>query len=159
MSQCLPVQDENEEEEDLLDKVGGVLTAVLKVYQDNAMPMIDTLMPQIGGLLDPQRSAGERRIGICIIDDLLEHSAAGRICPIFNKFVVSVRSGLHQRCDMSNKCEGNSLETFFGKDFALCTSEPLSETERETVCLFEDRNLGRLSESQPSSILKLEISS
>ena len=73
----LYLQDENEEEEDLLDKAGGVLTSVLKEYKDQAMPLIDKLMPQIGQMLDQSRSAGERRVAICILDDLLEHSSAG----------------------------------------------------------------------------------
>ena len=71
------MKDENEEEEDLLDKVGGVLTSVLREYKDQAMPLIDSLMPQIGQLLDSSRSAGERRVAICMLDDLLEHTSAG----------------------------------------------------------------------------------
>ena len=43
------------------------------------MPFVDGIMPEVGQLLDPSRSPAERRIGICIIDDLLEHSAAGTI--------------------------------------------------------------------------------
>lgn len=71
------LQDENEEEEDLLDQLSSALTAILREYGDAAMPLLDGLMPQIGQLLDPARSPAERRIGVCIIDDLLEHSQAG----------------------------------------------------------------------------------
>lgn len=71
------LQDENEEEEDLLDQLCGALTSILREYGDTAMPLVDSIMLQIGQLLDPSRAPGERRIGISIIDDLLEHSAAG----------------------------------------------------------------------------------
>ena len=71
------LQEENTEEEDLLDELASALTTILREYGDAAMPWIDGIMPQIGQLLDQSRSPAERRIGICIIDDLLEHSAAG----------------------------------------------------------------------------------
>jgi hypothetical protein len=35
-------------------------------------------MPSIAPLLDKARPDEERRIALCIIDDMLEHSAAGR---------------------------------------------------------------------------------
>lgn len=41
------------------------------------MPLVDTLAGTIGGLLDRARSPEERRIAICIVDDILEHSAVG----------------------------------------------------------------------------------
>ena len=70
-------QEEDTEEENLLDELASALTTILREYGDAAMPWIDGIMPQIGQLLDQSRSPAERRIGICIIDDLLEHSAAG----------------------------------------------------------------------------------
>ncbi len=70
-------QEENSEEEDLLDELASALTVILREYKDAAMPWVDGIMPQIGQLLDSSRSPAEQRIGICIIDDLLEHSAAG----------------------------------------------------------------------------------
>jgi hypothetical protein len=35
--------------------------------------------PQIAPLLEKTRNAEDRRIAVCIVDDLLEHSAAGRL--------------------------------------------------------------------------------
>jgi hypothetical protein len=32
---------------------------------------------QMGALLDKSRSVEDRRIGICVLDDLLEHSSEG----------------------------------------------------------------------------------
>ena len=78
-------QDENEEEEDLLDHLSSALTSILREFQDSCMPFIDSIMPQIGQLLDQSRSPAERRIGICIIDDLLEHSGAGAALLLFHE--------------------------------------------------------------------------
>ncbi len=70
------VQEENEDEEELLDGLAACLTAILRNYGDAVLPMMDLLMPKLGALLDPSRSSEERRVGICIVDDILEHSPA-----------------------------------------------------------------------------------
>ena len=41
------------------------------------MMVVDQLMPQLGKLMDPGASPQETRVCICIIDDILEYSAAG----------------------------------------------------------------------------------
>ena len=61
----------------MLDQLASALTVILRSYGDRAMPYIDGIMPQLAQLLDAQRSVQERRIGVCIMDDILEHSAAG----------------------------------------------------------------------------------
>ena len=71
------VQEENEGEEDLLDQLASVLTAVLRKYGDAALPFLAELMPALGALLEPGRDPEERRIAICILDDILEHCPAG----------------------------------------------------------------------------------
>lgn len=70
-------QEENEGEEDLLDQLASVLTAVLRKYGDAALPFLAELMPALGALLEPGRDPEERRIAICILDDILEHCPAG----------------------------------------------------------------------------------
>ncbi|WIA40679.1 hypothetical protein OEZ86_004377 [Tetradesmus obliquus] len=69
---------ENEQEEELYDQVGSCLGAFLKAFGDAALPYVEGLMPSIAPLLDKARPDEERRIALCIIDDMLEHSAAGR---------------------------------------------------------------------------------
>ena len=71
------MQEENEDEEDLLDQLASVLTAVLRNYGDAALPFLAELMPALGALLEPGRDPEERRIAICILDDILEHCPAG----------------------------------------------------------------------------------
>ncbi|KAF6254101.1 armadillo-type protein [Scenedesmus sp. NREL 46B-D3] len=69
---------ENEQEEELYDQVGSCLGNFLKAFGDAALPYVEGLMPSIAPLLDKARPDEERRIALCIIDDMLEHSAAGR---------------------------------------------------------------------------------
>lgn len=71
------VQGENELEEDLLDQVQTCLGAVLEQFGDAAMPLMEGLMPQIGVLLTPKSSVEEKRVGICIMDDIMEHTQEG----------------------------------------------------------------------------------
>ena len=74
-------QEENEGEEDLLDQASSLLSAVMKLLGDAAMPLVDGLMPQLAGLLEARASPEERRVAICILDDVLEFSPAGARTP------------------------------------------------------------------------------
>jgi hypothetical protein len=59
-------------------QVGSCLGSFLKSFGDAALPYVEGLMPSIAPLLDKARPDEERRIAMCIIDDMLEHSAQGR---------------------------------------------------------------------------------
>lgn len=72
------LEAENEAEEELYDQVGSCLGSFLKSFGDAALPYVESLMPSIAPLLDKARPDEERRIAMCIIDDMLEHSAQGR---------------------------------------------------------------------------------
>ena len=61
----------------MLDSLGSCLSAVMREFGDAAMPLLDGLMPRLAPLLDASRSPAERRVGVCIIDDILEHSPSG----------------------------------------------------------------------------------
>ena len=50
----------------------------LKKFGDHVLPYVEALMPQIAPLLDKSRNSEDRRIAVCVVDDLLEHSPAGR---------------------------------------------------------------------------------
>lgn len=71
------LQDEDEEDVEVLEHVSGVVTSVLKHFGDQGMMVVDQLMPQLGKLMTPGASPQETRVCICIIDDILEYSAAG----------------------------------------------------------------------------------
>lgn len=72
------MQEENQQEEELFDQVSTCLGSFLKKFNDAALPYVETIMPLIAPLLDKSRSDEERRIGVCVVDDLLDHSPAGR---------------------------------------------------------------------------------
>ena len=82
------MQNDNEEEQELADQIASCLTVVLRSYGDRAMPLIEPLMPHLGALLDSSRPPEERRIGLCLLDDIIEHSPAG----------VAVQLGSGQAC-------------------------------------------------------------
>lgn len=67
-------------------QVGSCLGSFLKSFGDAALPYVEGLMPSIAPLLDKARPDEERRIAMCIIDDMLEHSAQGRA-----KYLAQVR--------------------------------------------------------------------
>jgi len=90
------LEAEGEEEEELLDAAAGVVGALLAAYGDAAMPAVDAVMPLIAPLLQPNAPAvnggnsktkaakakaavtqGERRVAVCLVDDVVEHSPLG----------------------------------------------------------------------------------
>ena len=75
----MPLQDDIEEEVELLDQITAAITVLLTKYGDDAMALLEDLMPFFGELLDPHRSAAERRTGICVLDDIIEHSPRGEL--------------------------------------------------------------------------------
>jgi hypothetical protein len=94
---------EMEGEEDVLDAAASVAGALLAALGDAALPGVDALMPALAPLLD-ERSAspGERRVAVCLIDDVIEHSAAGaaryapQAAPVLAAAVASPDAALRQ---------------------------------------------------------------
>jgi hypothetical protein len=71
------LEEEHEAEAELLDTLGNCCSMVLRLYKDAVMPLIEGLMPGMGKLLDKGRYVEERRIALCLMDDVLQHSPAG----------------------------------------------------------------------------------
>ncbi|CAD7695704.1 unnamed protein product [Ostreobium quekettii] len=71
------LDEEDEEENEMIDEVGSCIGAFLKKFNDAVLPLLETLMPILGTLLEKTRTPAERRIGICVMIDVLEHSPAG----------------------------------------------------------------------------------
>jgi len=72
------LEEENQQEEELFDQVGACIGTFLKKFGDSVLGYVESIMGQIAPLLDKSRSAEDRRIAVCVVDDLLEHSPAGR---------------------------------------------------------------------------------
>lgn len=73
------LEEEHEAEGDLLDAVGVCISTTMRIYGDAAMPYLEGLMPAASRLLEKSRFPEERRIALCMMDDVLEHSAAGTV--------------------------------------------------------------------------------
>lgn len=72
---------DNAVEEELFDQVGTCVGALLKKFSDAVWPYVEGLvMPLVGPMLLDRVKYGseDRRIAVCIVDDVLEHSPAGR---------------------------------------------------------------------------------
>ncbi|KAK1410940.1 hypothetical protein QVD17_37483 [Tagetes erecta] len=67
------LKEENELEEELFDQVGDCLGTLLKVFKTLFLPFFDELLPYLMPMWGKDRTAEEKRIAICIFDDVSEH--------------------------------------------------------------------------------------
>jgi hypothetical protein len=71
------LEEEHEAEGELLDALGTACTTALRYYGDAVMPLIEGLMPAVGQLLEKGRFVEERRVALCLMDDVLQYSPSG----------------------------------------------------------------------------------
>ncbi|KAM5550342.1 hypothetical protein ABKV19_027497 [Rosa sericea] len=67
------LKEENEQEEELFDLVGDCLGTLIKTFKASFLPFFDELSSYITPMLGKDKTAEERRIAICIFDDIAEH--------------------------------------------------------------------------------------
>nr|GEU75259.1 importin-5-like [Tanacetum cinerariifolium] len=67
------LKEENEAEEELFDQVGDCLGTLLKTYKAPFLPLFDELLPYLMPMWGKDRTSEEKRIAICIFDDVAEH--------------------------------------------------------------------------------------
>ncbi|KAL9675431.1 hypothetical protein QQ045_003633 [Rhodiola kirilowii] len=67
------LKEENEQEEELFDQVGDCLGTLIKTFKASFLPLFDELSTYITPMWGSDRTAEERRIAICIFDDIAEH--------------------------------------------------------------------------------------
>eukprot|EP00958_Prasinococcus_capsulatus_P007362 scaffold689_cov375-Prasinococcus_capsulatus_cf.AAC.24 len=66
------IESENETEDEILEAVVECLGNMLKAYGPKAHKYVDALLPAISAMLQPNRTAEEQRIAVCLFDDLIE---------------------------------------------------------------------------------------
>nr|CAD1840413.1 unnamed protein product [Ananas comosus var. bracteatus] len=66
------LQEENEQEEEVFDQVGECLGSLIKTFKASFLPFFDELSVYITPMLGKDKTAEERRIAICIFDDVAE---------------------------------------------------------------------------------------
>lgn len=71
------LEEEHEAEGELLDSLGNCLTTIMKLYKDSAMPLVETIMPSMGRLMENGRFIEERRVALCLMDDVISYSDMG----------------------------------------------------------------------------------
>ncbi|XP_071735518.1 uncharacterized protein [Rutidosis leptorrhynchoides] len=67
------LKEENEQEEELFDQVGDCLGTLLKTFKAPFLPLFDELLPYLMPMWGKDRTSEEKRIAICIFDDVAEH--------------------------------------------------------------------------------------
>ncbi|KAK1281696.1 hypothetical protein QJS10_CPB22g01251 [Acorus calamus] len=66
------LREENEQEEEIFDQVGDCLGTLIKIFKAAFLPFFDELSPYIMPMWGKDKTAEERRIAICMFDDIAE---------------------------------------------------------------------------------------
>ncbi|KAM7251233.1 hypothetical protein ACFE04_023116 [Oxalis oulophora] len=67
------LKEENEQEEDVFDHVGDCLGTLIKTYKASFLPFFDELSSYLMPMWGSDKTPEERRIAICIFDDIVEY--------------------------------------------------------------------------------------
>jgi hypothetical protein len=72
------LEDEQAAEDEVFDQFAECIGTLLKSFKSNILADIEPLLQsKIAPMFAPERSAEERRIAICIFDDVFEHASEG----------------------------------------------------------------------------------
>ncbi|XP_074582052.1 uncharacterized protein LOC141838465 [Curcuma longa] len=66
------LKEENEQEEEVFDQIGDCLGTLIKTFKASFLPFFDELSLYITPMLGKDKTPEERRIAICIFDDVAE---------------------------------------------------------------------------------------
>ncbi|XVF06605.1 hypothetical protein REPUB_Repub06bG0063600 [Reevesia pubescens] len=67
------LEDENEQEEEVFGQVGDLLGTLIKTFKASFLPFFQELTSYVTPMWGKDKTAEERRIAICIFDDVAEH--------------------------------------------------------------------------------------
>ncbi|KAH9611136.1 hypothetical protein KSS87_023271 [Heliosperma pusillum] len=67
------LNEENEQEEELFDQVGDCLGTLIKTFKASFLPFFDELSSYLTPMWGKDKTTEERRIAICIFDDVVEY--------------------------------------------------------------------------------------
>ncbi|KAL9233010.1 hypothetical protein vseg_008055 [Gypsophila vaccaria] len=84
------LNEENEQEEELFDQVGDCLGTLIKTFKASFLPFFDELSSYLTPMWGKDKTPEERRIVICIFDDVVEHcrESAHRYYDTFLPFLL-----------------------------------------------------------------------
>lgn len=66
------IREENEQEEEVFDQVGEILGTLIKTFKASFLPFFDELSSYLTPMWGKDKTPEERRIAICIFDDVAE---------------------------------------------------------------------------------------
>ncbi|CAN1335991.1 Ipo5 [Linum perenne] len=66
------IKEENEQEEEVFDQVGEIMGTLIKTFKASFLPYFDELSSYLTPMWGKDKTAEERRIAICIFDDVAE---------------------------------------------------------------------------------------
>ncbi|PKA62450.1 hypothetical protein AXF42_Ash009336 [Apostasia shenzhenica] len=66
------LKEENEQEEEVFDQVGDCLGTLIKTFKASFLPLFDEISIYITAMLGKDKTPEDRRIAICIFDDVAE---------------------------------------------------------------------------------------
>ena len=102
------LEEENMAEDDIMDAVADCLGSLLKKFRSAVLPQVEQLMLYVTGMLEG--SPKERRIAICIIDDIIEHaSEGGATVKYLQPFVPILLKNLTGADEDLRQCAGYGL--------------------------------------------------
>ncbi|XP_022718871.1 importin-5-like [Durio zibethinus] len=67
------LEEENEQEEEVFGQVGDLLGTLIKTFKSSFLPFFQELTSYVTPMWGKDKTAEERRIAICIFDDVAEH--------------------------------------------------------------------------------------
>ncbi|EXC34494.1 hypothetical protein L484_019091 [Morus notabilis] len=84
------IKEENEQEEEVFDQVGEILGTLIKTFKASFLPFFDELSSYLTPMWGKDKTPEERRIAICIFDDVAEQcrEAALKYYDTFLPFVL-----------------------------------------------------------------------
>ncbi|XP_057484195.1 uncharacterized protein LOC130770680 [Actinidia eriantha] len=84
------LKEENEQEEEVFDQVGEILGTLIKTFKASFLPFFDELSSYLTPMWGKDKTAEERRIAICIFDDVAEqcHEAALKYYDTYLPFLL-----------------------------------------------------------------------
>ncbi|KAK4790478.1 hypothetical protein SAY86_017782 [Trapa natans] len=66
------LKEENEQEEEVFEQVGEILGSLIKTFKASFLPFFDELSSYLTPMWGKDKTADERRVAICIFDDVAE---------------------------------------------------------------------------------------
>lgn len=66
------LEEENEQEEEVFEQVGECLGSLIKIFKTSFLMYFEELIPYITPMLGKERTPDERRVAICVFDDVAE---------------------------------------------------------------------------------------